>query len=239
MRACDRGEHRDYHLTLQGILTYTVAGTYIFKVPKNISRMKVQLWGAGGGSGYFLGRRGGPGGGGAFVEAIIDVEPFTVLELIVGSGGRAGVKGTELSAVDIHEQRRRMALRREKEIHLPKGAKLEFDEDEENAMVVESACGVTLGGTPGGMSCLMLIIFRCNVSISRWRGLWRRRRLGEWRRRRLFDHLETHQQRQPGAARGWRWRGRRIAGRLARMRSGRDFARDAAGPYQWRQRHCR
>jgi hypothetical protein len=31
---------------------------------------------------YFLGRRGGCGGGGSFVEAIIDVEPFSILEIV-------------------------------------------------------------------------------------------------------------------------------------------------------------
>lgn len=68
MRADEREEHRDYHLTLQGMMTYTVPGTYLYKVPKKLTRLKVQLWGAGGGSGYFEGRQGGSGGGGAFVE---------------------------------------------------------------------------------------------------------------------------------------------------------------------------
>lgn len=40
--------------------------------------------GAGGGSGFFYNRRGGSGGGGAFIEAIINVEPYEVLEVVVG-----------------------------------------------------------------------------------------------------------------------------------------------------------
>eukprot|EP01038_Epipyxis_sp_PR26KG_P010329 gene10329-13878_t len=48
LRAIDRKEHRDYHLLLQGVHTYTVAGTYLFKVPPKVTRLKVQLWGAGG-----------------------------------------------------------------------------------------------------------------------------------------------------------------------------------------------
>lgn len=70
MCAIEREEHRDYHLTLQGMITYTVPGTYLYKVPKKLTRLKVQLWGGGGGSGYFKGRQGGAGGGGAFVEVI-------------------------------------------------------------------------------------------------------------------------------------------------------------------------
>jgi hypothetical protein len=45
MMAKDRDEHRDYHLALQGISTYVVAGTYLYTVPKKITRLKVQLWG--------------------------------------------------------------------------------------------------------------------------------------------------------------------------------------------------
>lgn len=51
MRANERAAHRDYHLNQQGMLLYCVPGTYIYRVPKNMTRLKVQLWGAGGGSG--------------------------------------------------------------------------------------------------------------------------------------------------------------------------------------------
>lgn len=52
VRAVDRNEHRDYHLELLGVVTFSVAGTYTYKVPKGIHRLKMQLWGGGGGSGY-------------------------------------------------------------------------------------------------------------------------------------------------------------------------------------------
>lgn len=86
------------------------------------------------------------------MQAIIEVEPFSVLELVVGAGGGAGVNGTELETVDIEEQRRRMAIRRDIEIHLPKGEKMVHRDDDEHAVNVlnEEVCGVTLGGAPGG-----------------------------------------------------------------------------------------
>jgi hypothetical protein len=80
------------------------------------------------------------------------VEPFSVLELVVGAGGGGGVCGTELQTVEISEQRRRMALRRDKEIHLLKGEKMVHRDDDEYAvaLVMEESCGVTPGGAPGG-----------------------------------------------------------------------------------------
>eukprot|EP01041_Mallomonas_annulata_P002379 gene2379-4623_t len=91
--AKDRDTHRDLHLTELGVSTYLVAGTYLFKVPYNCSRLKIQMWGAGGGSGLFLDRKGGAGGGGAYVEALVYVNPHDVLEVVVGGGGSAGVLG--------------------------------------------------------------------------------------------------------------------------------------------------
>lgn len=82
MQACDREEHRDFHITMQGMITYAVPGTYVYRVPKNISRLKIQVWGAGGGSGCFKGRQAGNGGAGAFVEAIITVEPYSGKEIM-------------------------------------------------------------------------------------------------------------------------------------------------------------
>ena len=55
--AKDREEHRDYHLALQGISTYLVAGTYIYNVPKRVNRLKIQVWGGGGGAGHFKNRK--------------------------------------------------------------------------------------------------------------------------------------------------------------------------------------
>ena len=64
------------------------------------------------------------------------------------------MNGTEMETVEIEEQRRRMAMRRQIEIHLPKGEKMIHTEhavDEHAVAVVsEEGCGVTLGGAPGG-----------------------------------------------------------------------------------------
>lgn len=86
------------------------------------------------------------------LQAIIAVEPYSVLELVVGSGGAAGNCGSELQTVDIAEQRRRMAIRRNKEIHMNKGEKMVHADDAEYAvsLLVEESHGVTPGGVPGG-----------------------------------------------------------------------------------------
>ena len=75
-----------------------------------------------------------------------------VLELVVGSGGGAGVFGTEIEPVPIDEQRRIMAIRREKEIHLLKGMKMTHEVEDETELIgfQDQSCGVTLGGQPGG-----------------------------------------------------------------------------------------
>ena len=54
MRAVDRDEHRDYHLDLLGVITYLIAGKYIYKIPKKCYRLKLQMWGGGGGSGMII-----------------------------------------------------------------------------------------------------------------------------------------------------------------------------------------
>lgn len=148
MKANERTEHRDYHLEALGILNYSVPGVYIYKVPKTVQRMKVQLWGAGGGSGHFYGRQGGSGGGGAFIEAIIDLEPFTVLEITVGSGGGAGVRGTEIETTDLQEMKRQYHENIENEKNLP--AEQRSRTLVPQVEVIDSQCGVTLGGSPGG-----------------------------------------------------------------------------------------
>lgn len=157
LRANERTAHRDYHLQSMGISTYAVPGVYTIKTEGKALRMKVQLWGAGGGSGYFYSRQGGEGGGGAFVEAIIDVEPYSVLELTVGGGGGGGIQGTCIKNVDINELRRQAKIRREREVKL---SRLKLDVSVKDLMGDEevdpsndaeaSKCGTALGGQPGG-----------------------------------------------------------------------------------------
>ena len=82
--------------------------------------------------------------------AIVEVEPYSVLELVVGSGGGAGVCGTDTVTADIAEQRRLMAMRRTKEIHMPIGFKLDHDREDYKVEHILGECGVSLGGQPGG-----------------------------------------------------------------------------------------
>lgn len=149
LMAKDRDEHRDYHLALMGITTYLVPGTYLYRLPRGVSRIKIQAWGGGGGSGYFLNRRGGAGGGAAFVECILNLEPYDVLEIVVGSGGQGGVLGTEIMPMDLSQQRQNMADRRNKEMFMTKEERLAQYRPPE-AQVIDGSCGTALGGTPGG-----------------------------------------------------------------------------------------
>ena len=144
MQAKDRDEHRDYHLSLQGISTYVVAGTYVYTVPKKTTRLKVQLWGGGGGGGNFVGRKGGVGGGGAFVESIISVEPFDVLEVVVGGGGSRGLRGTEIQI-----------KRKEFEVI---GGVIRAGAGADDIEVIDATNGISLGGEPGQhiyLSCIV------------------------------------------------------------------------------------
>lgn len=153
MMAKDRTEHRDYHLRLVGVTTFLVSGTHLFKVPKRCTRLKVQLWGGGGGSGYFYERQGGNGGGAAFVEAILNVEPYDVLEIVIGTGGCAGASGGEIESADIELQRAEMKVRKQREMFLSKQERLDPNRRAESMAQFapkEANCGMTMGGVPGG-----------------------------------------------------------------------------------------
>jgi hypothetical protein len=134
IKCTERDSHRDEHIQKMGIYTYSVAGTYIFKVPRGIFRLKMQVWGAGGGSGHFKGRGGGSGGGGAFVEVLMHVSPHDVLEVVVGAAGQAGVHGTEIEALETTEK---------VEGRFVDPAARSFD-------VIDASYGTSLGGLPGG-----------------------------------------------------------------------------------------
>eukprot|EP00948_MAST-09A_sp_MAST-9A-sp1_P001218 g1218.t1 len=96
-KAKHRAEHRRQHLLDLGIATFRVAGEAEWRVPPKVTRVKVECWGAGGGSGHLYKSEskagGGYGGGGGFVEAVLIVKPQSLLKIIVGAGGGAGVKG--------------------------------------------------------------------------------------------------------------------------------------------------
>lgn len=65
-----------------------------YRIPNGTRQLKIQLWGGGGGSGYLHNQCAGCGGGGAFVEALLNVRSDDVLEVTVGAGGGAGTPGT-------------------------------------------------------------------------------------------------------------------------------------------------
>ena len=68
---------------------YTIPGTGNFVVPDKVTRLRVSLWGAGGGGGFEKGNKGATGGGGgAFMSSInYPVTPRAVIPYRVGLGG--------------------------------------------------------------------------------------------------------------------------------------------------------
>jgi hypothetical protein len=158
MRANDRAKHRDMHLSALGITTYSVPGMYTYRITsKHTTRLKVQVWGGGGGSGFFRGRQGGNGGGGAFLEAIIEVEPYTILEICVGQGGFAGVAGKDMEATEMNrfrtiaKERRENTVLQSQLLANPQAKIPWYDPDNLQAIApTEGYCGVTAGGSPGG-----------------------------------------------------------------------------------------
>lgn len=72
---------------------FSTAGTSSFTVPAGVTKIMVEVWGAGGGgagtnSGYAAG-----GGGGAYGKQFITVTPGTAYSVVVGTGGAAGTAG--------------------------------------------------------------------------------------------------------------------------------------------------
>lgn len=88
--ARERNAHRRSHLLSSGIVHFVTADVHEYRVPKDMKVLKIQAWGAGGGSGHLKGQMVGHGGGGAFVEGICNVAPGETLYISVGSGGSAG-----------------------------------------------------------------------------------------------------------------------------------------------------
>lgn len=137
MLAKDRLAHRELHVVDLGVATYLVSGTYLYKVPSKVDKLKIKIWGAGGGSGYFKHRKGGGGGGGAFLEVILNVEPYEVLEIVVGSGGSGGTTGNEIDLTDPNTKRY---------------TDLSNTDGSTNHYLIDESLttGIGLGGEPGG-----------------------------------------------------------------------------------------
>lgn len=74
-----------------GMEVYKNAGTYSFKVPDGVTRLKVELWGGGGGGeivnspGYNSSEK--SGGAGGYSADIFDVTPGAQYSVVVGKGG--------------------------------------------------------------------------------------------------------------------------------------------------------
>jgi hypothetical protein len=81
------------------------------------------------------------------------------LEIIVGSGGGAGVFGTEIEPLPLDEQRRIVKNKRNKMINLMKGRTVHDDDDDPTSKeiigVQNQSYGISLGGTPGGKYLLL------------------------------------------------------------------------------------
>lgn len=77
---------------LNGVQDFTASGTWT--APSGVSRVIVQLWGAGGGGGFagFI-NNAGAGGGGAFASAVLTVTPGSTYSIAVGTGGGGETTG--------------------------------------------------------------------------------------------------------------------------------------------------
>jgi hypothetical protein len=69
---------------------YATAGTYTFTVPVGVTKVMVEVWGAGGGGNYGSSGGGRPGGGGGYGKSIFIVNAGTVYSVVVGAGGASG-----------------------------------------------------------------------------------------------------------------------------------------------------
>lgn len=77
-------------------VTYNTPGSYTFTVPEGVTKLRVEVAGAGGSggtNGYSSSgdgwQHGGKGGNGAKVNSTLNVTPSSVISVIVGAGGRA------------------------------------------------------------------------------------------------------------------------------------------------------
>src|SRR6266487_2575555 len=95
-----------------GIQEFNASAT--FEVPKGVTEIVVELWGAGGGGaggrsaglGAGPGGSGGGGGSGAYVRAIVPVKGGETYSVIIGAGGRGGTgesKDVAHAGVDAEE----------------------------------------------------------------------------------------------------------------------------------------
>ena len=78
---------------VNGVQEFLTAGSYTFVVPSGITKVMVEMWGAGGGGGDFTTNTGAGGGGGAgaYTRTVVSVTPGGSYRVVVGAAGNAGV----------------------------------------------------------------------------------------------------------------------------------------------------
>ncbi|WP_338328818.1 glycine-rich domain-containing protein, partial [Achromobacter xylosoxidans] len=78
----------------KGMTAFTTPGTATFTVPAGVTQLRIEAWGAGGGSASRQGTSncfaGGGGGGGEYRTGVFTVTPGQSLTITVGAGGAAG-----------------------------------------------------------------------------------------------------------------------------------------------------
>jgi len=66
---------------------FDVAGSYLYTVPYNCSKVYAMVWGAGGSGGYNATQIATGGGGGGFAAGYINVTPSSTVSITIGNGG--------------------------------------------------------------------------------------------------------------------------------------------------------
>ena len=92
-KAKDMSLHQRKHIQELGVTLFDRPGTHTFEVPDENRFIKIQVWGAGGGSGFSEFNYGGDGGGGSYAEVVLRVHTGEKLQLCVGEGGKGGSHG--------------------------------------------------------------------------------------------------------------------------------------------------
>lgn len=140
--ATDRNAHRRNHLISSGVVSFLTAEVHEYKVPKDMKLLKIQAWGAGGGSGHLKGQMVGHGGGGAFVEGVCKVFPGETLYVSIGSGGNCG-KYARLRQIEFEEEE-------DDDIGSGRTTGQETPSKKKKSRRIETFVGVAKGGFPGG-----------------------------------------------------------------------------------------
>ena len=89
-------------VAFSNMVIFDSAGTYTWTVPDGVYKIKVEMWGAGGGGAYYDGSSFDKycgGGGGGYGLVVIDVTPGQVCAITVGAGGDVGEEGGDTYVV--------------------------------------------------------------------------------------------------------------------------------------------